>query len=261
MPNQKKSEDFYIGYLPHAPRSIAVHLRKFIFVALACGALAALLFVIKQKSFAFSVFEFLQPRSFEGMISLAPYPTLSVLRPGKSGGLPTFSRYLLVAEGKHGALPEVSPFNGKRVKLQGTLIYRDDQTMIELAPNTIALLAEAATIVTSQPQSLGTFTLAGEIVDSKCFLGVMNPGEMKTHQACAVRCIAGGSPPILVVRNQRAEITYLLLVSSAGRAVNEDVLTMVARPVEITGEVWQHDNLLSLRADPKTYRVLESSIF
>lgn len=256
MSLQKKSEDFYIGYLPHAPKSVAAHLRKFILVAFACGALAALLFVIKQKSFAFSVFEFLQPRSFEGMISIAPYPTLSVIRPGNRGGLPTFSRYLLVAEGKHGALPEVAPFNGKRVKLQGTLIYRDDQTMIELAPNTIALETEAATLGTSQPQSLGTFTLLGEIVDSKCFLGVMNPGEMKTHRACAVRCIAGGIPPLLITRNEDG-MRYFMLLSATGRAVNEAVLDMVAQPVRVTGEVWQYDNVLALRADTATYRLVE----
>ncbi len=257
MSHQKKAEEFYIGYLPHAPGHVAAHLRKFILALLALGVAAALLFVVGQKKFAFSVFEFLQPRSFEGVISTEPYPTLSVMRPGKSGDLPAFSRYLLVAEGKHGALPEVAPFEGKRVKLEGTLIYRDDQAMIELVPNTITLQVEAGMISASQPQALGTFTLTGEIVDSKCFLGVMNPGELKTHQACAVRCIAGGSPPVLIVRNEQNEVSYVLLVSSEGHAVNQEILEMVARPVEISGEVWQHDNLLVLRADPKTYRVLE----
>jgi len=43
--------------------------------------------------------------------------------------------------------------------------------------------------------SLGTQTLVGEIVDSKCFLGVMNPGQLTTHRACAIRCISGGVRP------------------------------------------------------------------
>ncbi len=257
VPVQRNSEEFYIGYLPYAPGHIAVYLRKLIFAAFALGAIAALLFVIGQRSFAFSVFEFLQPRTFEGVISTEPYPTLLVMRPGKSRSLPTFSRYYLVAEGKHGALPEVENYEGAHVKLKGTLIYRDDQTMIELMPHSVEPLSETPAVAAPQQQALGTFTLTGEIVDSKCFLGVMNPGEMKTHQACAVRCIAGGSPPVLVVRTERNEIAYLMLVSREGRAVNQDVLEMVARPVEITGEVWQYDNLLALRADPKTYRVLE----
>ncbi len=255
MAKQKSRDAFYVGYLPRAPKQIAAHVRKFIFGALAVGAMAALLFAVQQQNFAFSVFEFLQPRAFEGVISAEPYPTLLVTRPGQSGSLPTFSRYYLVAEGKHGAQEEIAKYAGWRVKLQGTLIFRDDQTMIELVPNTIAPLAAAQ--VASVPQALGTFTLTGEIVDSKCFLGVMNPGEMKTHRACAVRCIAGGIPPILIARHESGEVTYLMLLSASGRAVNEEVLELVAQPVRITGEVWQYENLLALRADPQTYRVME----
>lgn len=255
MSKPRNLDEFYVGYLPHAPLNVAAHMRKFIIAALAFGALTAWLFIINQKSFAFSVFEFLQPRAFEGVISAEPYPTLLVTRPGKSGNLPSFSRYLLVAEGKHGAQQEIANYDGQRVKLQGTLIFRDDQTMLELAPNSIAPIAEAPSSNTAQ--ALGAFTLTGEIVDSKCFLGVMNPGERKTHQACAVRCIAGGIPPILATRNEAGEIAYLLLVAHDGRAVNQDVLTLVAQPIAITGEVWQYDNLLTLRADPKTYRLLK----
>lgn len=255
MANPKRLAEFYLGYLPNAPEQIAAHVRRFIFVAFALGAIAASLFAIKQKGFAFSVFEFLQPRAFEGIINAEPYPTLLVTRPGQSGSLPTFSRYYLVAEGKHGAQEEIAKYAGQRVKLQGTLIFREDQTMLELVPNSIVPLSEATS--TNAPQALGTFTLTGEIVDSKCFLGVMNPGELKTHRACAVRCIAGGIPPVLIARNEQGEVTYLMLLSASGRAVHAEVLEMVAQPVSITGEVWQYDNLLALRADPKTYRVLE----
>ncbi len=254
MAQQRNLDEFYIGYMPHAPGNVAVHLRKFIAAVIGLSAIAALLFVIGQNSFAFSVFEFLQPRTFEGVLSAEPYPTLLVTRPGKSGGLPSFSRYYLVAEGKHGAPSEIATYNGQRVKLQGSLIFRDDQTMLELVPNSISPMAQDA--FEAQPLVLGTFTLTGEIVDSKCFLGVMNPGEMKTHQACAVRCIAGGMPPLLITRNAREEIVCLLLVAHDGRAVNQAVLKMIAQPVEITGEVWQYDNLLALRADPATYRLL-----
>jgi len=255
VPIQKKIEEFYLGYMPHAPGHVARHLRRFVFAVIGLGAGVALLFIIGQKDFALSGFEFLQPRTFEGVISAEPYPALLVMRPGKSGSLPSCSRYYLVAEGKHGAQRESANYNGQRVKLQGTLIFRDDQTMLELVPNSIAPVAEAQ--LSGAPRALGTFTFVGEIVDSKCFLGVMNPGEMKTHQACAVRCIAGGIPPLLITRNERGEIGYLLLLSREGRAVNEEVLDMVAQPVEIAGEVWQYDNLLALRADPTTYRLLE----
>ena len=97
-------------------------------------------------------------------------------------------------------------------------------------------------------------TLVGEIVDSKCFLGVMKPGNSKPHRACAARCISGGIPPVLLVRDKQGNPTYFLLVSSAGESVNDAVLDLVAEPVEITGRVMRHGDLLVLHADPETYR-------
>ena len=94
----------------------------------------------------------------------------------------------------------------------------------------------------------------GEIVDSKCYLGVMNPGRLASHRACAVRCISGGIPPILLVRQSGGQLLYFLLVSSDGRPVNKQVLDMVAEPIEITGEVLRQGELSILRADPATYR-------
>ena len=42
----------------------------------------------------------------------------------------------------------------------------------------------------------------GEIVDPKCFFGVMKPGEGKPHKDCAIRCILGGIPPVLKVTDE-----------------------------------------------------------
>jgi hypothetical protein len=91
-------------------------------------------------------------------------------------------------------------------------------------------------------------------VDSKCYLGVMNPGQLTTHRACALRCISGGIPPVLLVRQTNGNPLYFLLVSSDGKPVNKQVLNMVAEPVEITGEVERQGELLILRAAPPTYR-------
>ena len=48
-----------------------------------------------------------------------------------------------------------------------------------------------------------------------------------------------------------------LLVSEAGEPVNDQVLHLVAEPVEITGRVSRRGGLLTLRADPASYRRLE----
>src|SRR6266511_5317835 len=99
-------------------------------------------------------------------------------------------------------------------------------------------------------ESLGEHTLVGEIVDSKCYLGVMNPGALTPHRACAIRCISGGIPPVLLVRRSNGPALYFLLVSREGQPVNKEVLNLGAEPVEITGEVEREGNLLILRADP-----------
>ena len=150
----------------------------------------------------------------------------------------------------------ITTFAGKSVTLKGTLIYRGNQTMIEVLPGSIQMTSVAAATALPQAMPLGKQTLVGEIVDSKCFLGVMNPGQLTPHRACAIRCISGGVPPVLLVRQKDGPAIYLLLVSADGKTVNKQVLDVVAEPLEITGEVERQGELLILRADPVTYRKL-----
>lgn len=82
----------------------------------------------------------------------------------------------------------------------------------------------------------------------------MNPGHLTPHRGCAVRCISGGIPPVLLVQHASAPPTTYLLVSNDGSAVNKQVLDMVAEPIEITGDVLQQGSLKILRANPPTYR-------
>ena len=128
-----------------------------------------------------------------------------------------------------------------------------DLTMVEALPDSIKAAETNLPMLTGlETIPLGRQTLTGEIVDSKCFLGVMNPGQLLPHRACAIRCISGGIPPVLLVRQTNGSAIYLLLVSADGKPVNKQVLNIVAEPVQITGEVERQDDLLILRADPKT---------
>src|SRR5690606_3083584 len=106
--------------------------------------------------------------------------------------------------GKFGAQPLVRGLAGRRVRLRGALIYRDNQTMIEIEPGSLVETGMGS-IPEQSVREWGEVRLVGEIVDSKCFLGVMNPGNLKTHKSCAIRCISGGIPPVLLVRGPRNE--------------------------------------------------------
>ena len=177
--------DFYIGYLPQAPPDLARRVRRVV-AALALGAAAlALLLIGAQGRFDASSFEFQQYRDFEGVVEARPYPTLLVARPGDAAGQP-YSRYLLVAHGKHGADADFAGLDGKQVRLRGEVIYRDGHTMIQIQPGSVSILPAAAPAASAPEQDLGERTVTGEIVDTKCYLGVMNPGHGKVHRDCEI---------------------------------------------------------------------------
>jgi hypothetical protein len=251
-------DDFYIGWEAKAPLSIGNTVRKVVMALLLLALLAPLVLAVSQRMIGASVFEWGTHKTFSGILQAHPYPHLLVPRPGNANGLPRFSTYYLVAPWKFGLDQKaIAPFDGKSVTLKGTLIYRGNQTMIEAKQESIqANEKSSAPVAVPQFMALGRQTLVGEIVDSKCFLGVMNPGQLTPHRACAIRCISGGVPPVLLVRQKDGPAIYLLLVSADGKPVNQQVLDMVAEPLEITGEVQRQGELLILRADPVTYRKL-----
>jgi hypothetical protein len=257
------NDEFYIGWEAKAPAGVGARVRWTVVLLLALVAGLGAMLSLAQRTIGVSVFEWGKVKSFSGILTSRPYPHLLVPRPGTGNGPPAFSSYYLVKPFKFGLDAETAGrFDGKSVSLKGTLIYRGGQTMIEVVTDSIRAsdsfaLPEgerAGGVPSPNPIRLGRKTLVGEIVDSKCYLGVMNPGALTTHRACAIRCISGGIPPVLLVRQTNGSALYLLLVSPDGRPVNKQVLNMVAEPVEITGEVERQGELLMLRADPMTFR-------
>ena len=123
-------------------------------------------------------------------------------------------------------------FDGKQVRLQGQLIYREGGTMVEITPGSIHCM-DTAPAVQATTRDLGTVTVTGEIVDSKCYLGVMNPGQGKVHRDCAARCLSGGIPPIFVTTDGHEQF---LLVGLDGRALGRDALReFIAEPIQHPG--------------------------
>ena len=249
------NDDFYIGWEGKAAPRIGKFVRTVVAILFAVAISLALAFAALQRSIGVSVFEWGTVKTFSGILQLEPYPHLLVPRPGAVGAQNDFSTYYLVAPFKSGLDREkLSALDGKSVSLRGTLIYRGNQTMVEALPDSIKTADGPSPILAgSEMILLGRQTLTGEIVDSKCFLGVMNPGQLLPHRGCAIRCISGGIPPVLLVRPKDAPPVYLLLVSADGKPVNQQVLHLVAEPVQITGEVERQGEVLILRADPETF--------
>ena len=246
------SDEFYIGWQTQAPTGIRSHIRKAIVLLAALALGLAVLLALAQKTIGVAAFEWGHLKTFTGILRTDPVPHLVVSQPGHGSGQ---SAYYLVAPFKFGLDEEtIAALDGKGVTLKGTLIYRDNQTMIEAVPDSIKATSGIAPVSLQTVTNFGRQTFVGEIVDSKCYLGVMNPGRLTPHRACAVRCISGGIPPILLVRQSEGPPLCFLLVSAEGRPVNIEVLDMVAEPVEITGEVVHDGSLMILRANPATYQ-------
>lgn len=250
-PAASDESEFFVGYAPRTPPRLARFVRNIAALLLAVSATCVIVVATQQAALSDSRFEYGVTRTLEGVVELAPYPLLRTPRPG--GGA---SAYLLVAPGKHGANELLAPFAGRPVRLRGSLVHHDGRTMLEVEPGSIALAD--VHVDARGAEALGRFTLRGEIVDSKCHLGVMNPGERRTHRACAKLCIRGGIPPLLWVEDQHGNVRRLLLVGLRGEALNDRVVELVGDPVEIEGEVERLDDLLILRADPATYRRLSN---
>src|SRR5215467_7533712 len=218
--------EFYVGYLPMPCGLRKATQRWVLALGVMVVALAAIL-IAGQNPFAASDFEFQQYRDFRGALLAEPYPAIAI--PGQ--GVP----WLLAGPGKHG-VGDFHGLNGRTVRLKGERIFRGEDHMIELLPGSLSAVEQGGgrSVLDQVPKSedLGGMKLTGEIVDSKCFFGVMNPGAGKVHRDCAVRCISGGIPPAFLVRDSTGRLATLLLANW-----KRELLDHVAEPVTIHGRL------------------------
>ncbi len=252
-PHTDQMNEFYVGYL-RMPPGLAFYVRLSIplFLWLAIGVAAIV--SRSQSDPGDGSWNTDEVVTLEGLMIAHPYPMIRV--PGSKITQP-FESVLIVETGKHGA-SRAATFDNRIVRAVGWNISRDSRRMLELAPGDDALQeirgADPSLITRLQaatPLVLGRTALRGEIVDAKCFLGVMKPGHGRTHKECATLCIRGGIPPYFVTRDATGARQYYLLTNTSGTDLDPGFLPFVADPVEISGEVEQHDDLLLLRANPR----------
>ena len=197
-----------------------------------------------------------QAQSFDGFLVGEPIPHIIVPRPGNTQAGPAFSRYFLSATNKAGPPQRILDQAGQWVTLKGILVSRSNLSMVAVqSAEPIDPPAGVAEVKPDEGNALGSYTLEGEILDGKCYPGIMKPGHTKTHRACAIRCISCGGPLVFRVLFD-GDVMYFLLADSAGQAVNDRVLDWVADSIRITGEVAQYGDMYVLQADPESYERL-----
>jgi len=218
-------DEFYIGYESRMAPGLARRIRAAAAGVLVLAVLLPLLLIAAQGRFARGVFEFGRTRTVEGRLVEFPYPALDV------EGAPPES-YWLVGPGKHGAAALVRGLDGRRVRLRGTLIERDGEKMLQLAPHEIETIGAAAETKPSVLVRIRTVSVVGELVDSKCHLGVMKPGEGPAHRDCAVRCLLGAVPPML---SEHGTQVRLALLREDGRPFFSDFPALAGRTLTVRG--------------------------
>jgi hypothetical protein len=212
-------------------------MKRIVTSIVAGGAIIAAVVAHGQKSFPKAVFEFGLFRSYSGTLYDWPAPIL----------IAGAKQYLLVGMGKHGVQPFVKQASGKAASFSGALIERDGVQMLEIAPDSLQVQPS------QQPsaigvRSLGMVELTGEVVDTKCYLGVMNPGQGKVHRGCAARCISGGIPPALAMDGR-----IVLLIGSDDRQLGRELLPFAGERVRAKGELIQAGDIQALRTEPNWF--------
>ncbi len=260
-----KNEEFYIGWIPKAPLSYVKQVRRVLFILFLLALLVGLLLASFQKKFSTARFEFGRPTEIKGIYCSSPVPMLRVVSGKDIWGNTSFISIPLVGYGKHGAETAImelekeknSSFNKKEITLKGTLLYSDGKTLLQVSREedpVVAVGMDADVSLLPKQNDLGSQTIKGEIIDPKCYFGVMKPGEGKVHRDCAIRCILGGIPPVLKVMNEKGEMNYYLVVGPHGEKMNEAVQDYVAEPVEIEARAVQQDDWVILYVGEKSIK-------
>ena len=241
--------DFFIGWLDKTPSDYANKTKVFLLTIFPILVLSALAFINSQKPVNNSTFEFGKLTTVEGTLIEKPVPMLRMKVGENLSNQAIYQHLMLVDVMKFGAEKAIGEMEkianhslyGKAIKLQGTLIYYNGKTVMELTEGAKAFLglSNQKAYPTIPHSNVGMTKMRGEIVDPKCFFGVMKPGEGKPHKSCAVRCLSGGIPAVFATKDKNNNQQYYILLGEDGNSINAELLDFTADHIQISGKVAQ----------------------
>ena len=201
------SDDFYIGYRKEAPPTLAR------FVRIASVVVIPLVVVIAGT---IGASQQMADRGTYGLggsgpllVGLAHDPILL--------GVPDDDNsraVLLVGRGKHGPPSHVQDRSNSYAGFHGTIVERDGVRMFEMGTEVEFLLIRPPSSKV-EIKMIGDVTVEGELIDTKCFLGAMNPAHGKVHRGCAALCLRGGVPPGLAIHEPDGSTRVVVLNANA----------------------------------------------
>lgn len=266
LKHPKAPESFYIGWQSKANDEHRQFVRLLVFALIVVCYFTVSFLVSNQGGFSSGIYERDHETALEGVLQLNPFPAIKTFYGKDIYGNPVVKTILLVNFGKFGADPIIQSIASQHqndlsnlwVRVKGTLDYSHGVVLLELSAkeksieNVSSISKEQKNLIAAPVnEELGSVTLHGQIVDPKCYLGVMKPGEGKPHSDCAIRCIAGGIQPMFIIRNENGEETDFILRGENGEPINEKILCDIGFPVEVTGKLSRVDDWLMLCVNPE----------
>ncbi len=251
-------DDFYIGWQDKELPSYRKAFLRFFVATLVILLLFVGFFTKWERGFIDSYFEYGQLTELKGVLVTEPVAGLVTEVDGVRKTVP------LVGFGKFGALPVLENFQSRiegdissySVVVRGTQFSYQDKLWMELTEGDASIVSfERTSPIVRETATIGMMDFAGEIVDPKCFFGVMNPSTKAVHRSCAIRCISGGVPPVLGIRRDGEFVDYYFLTDTDLRPLNQEVLPYVGLPVALSGSVVVYDDWKFLKVSSETLSV------
>jgi hypothetical protein len=246
-----KNDEFFVGYL-NTPRGLASFYKILIPVLIITVAAFGIWFAQSQKGAGRGVWDLSGPSTISGYLTVDPYPVVHFVGEKERS-------VILIQQGKLSANLLSLDYTNKWVTVSGFAIARGDWSMLELTASAEFLIQELQPAVDFKIEPMGDIALSGEIIDSKCFLGVMKPGSGKAHRACAAMCLRGGMPPMFVATNSNGEKFGYMLMHPNGESASLDLMGDVALPVEMKGQLEKRGDMYYIRYDKSSISRLEIS--
>ncbi|MEW6321131.1 MAG: hypothetical protein AB1635_08580 [Acidobacteriota bacterium] len=225
------ADEFYVGYEGPPPPGMRRLVRRVVVAGLAVGLAAVAAATTLQRRLEPARFDFAAPTTVEGWLRLEPVPALLV--PGGRG----VTVWWLVGPGKWSADRALGDVRSGWVRLDGKIIERGSWHMLEVVPGTARAISPGTPPPASAPVAERSVRLTGELVDGKCYLGVMNPGERTVHRDCATRCLSGGVPAFFAFRDAAGARRLALVLGADGRPAGPRLASLAGTPVTLEGRL------------------------
>ena len=247
-PPSDREDPFYVGYLT-TPQAYRSSVKLAIALIAIWGAMSAFLIVLSQRSPGSAEWDISNEKAWTGLLIEHPYPML----------VTHDDALLVVSMGKRDARNQLEGHYGSELTIRGYELDREGRKMIELAPDGIGTPQKTTTIerpeiriVQDEPREY-----TGEIIDGKCFLGAMKPGDGFGHRSCAVLCLRGGLPPMFAEDNAPADARYPLLLIDGSASVPESLMGKVACKVRMRATPARYADMPVLLVDSSEIEVID----